>query len=282
MLFSITSQGLGDPTSDLRDIKKRIDDCAKRFPINASTNTGANIALNCGLFSDPTWPHNFVQYKGVTFSSDENNALLFNMAQTILTQWRNTVAGEGDAKDAKLRRVAASKFREASIVTSVSPTLAVQILSSAGRIESDPETLNYIVDGLVKWLTEWNIGIPVRTEAITTLKIIANPLAGRSPDSRRAAEVALQIVDKPTGPGPITLPPPQPVPKTRSRFLVPIIVTSLTALGAASALWYIFQRPSRRYLGMGPLRHRVESQKRLAVRTKKSRQTSDADVLGSH
>ena len=275
MLFTSITPGLGAVDSGLAALKKRVDNCIKSFPNSSNTDTGAGISVTCEGVGGDFGTESILPFEKLTFLNDEDNAVMFGIAQSIITQWRNTALGPKESTtEEKARRIAAAKLGEPAVFDSVSPTLAVQALSSAGRIETKPSVQLRIVVSLMTLLSERDIPATVRTEAITTLRILAGTrIPGglpKSPDVEKAAEVALQIVDVHRG-EPIVLDiGPATVTPVKSSKLVPILAIAGTAVAAAGVLWYVFWRhPATQFSGAGRLRRKVEA--RLRQRRSRSR-----------
>jgi hypothetical protein len=276
MLITSVTPGLGAALGaampELVDLKKEIDYCTKAFPLSSSSNVDADIAANCQFKVDGTGSstEGLLQFEKVTLLAPEDNALLFDIARTLLSQWRNTNVGStASSGEANTRRIAATKLGEPTVFDAVSPTLAVQTLSSAGRVETNESVLLPIILGIAKILSSRDIPDSVRTEALTTLKILADPLSQRTAGLTKTAQEALQVAQsfspgKPTiEVGPVVV---LPVEKPASKFAIPIIVTVTTAIVAAGVLWAIFRRRSAQHAyainAAGPLRRRVEAQLR--------------------
>jgi hypothetical protein len=267
MLFvSMTGfQGTFDPdptTGDgLAQLKKRVDSCISDLPLAASNDTTAGIAITCST----TLSEGMDAIEKLSFIDDADNAIVFNIARSLLTEWRNTDLGvKPSSTEERVRRIAAAKLGEDPVVNAVSATLAVQTLASAGRIESNPRVQLRIVVSLMNLLSERDIPASVRAEAITTLKIYADPLIQKSPDVKKGAEVALQVVDKASFPdvpeitiGPATVTP------VKSSKLVPVLAIAGTAVAAAGVLWYVlWHRSATQFSGVGRLRRKVETRRR--------------------
>ena len=269
MLFTSITPGLGAADADLVKLKREVDHCIKNFPNTSNTDAGAEESLRCESVGNDLGFTSILPFEKLTFLNDEDNTAMFGIAQSIITQWRNTALGPKESTtEEKVRRIAAAKLGEPAVFDSVSPTLAVQALSSAGRIEAKPSVQLRIVISLMTLLSDRDIPATVRTEAITTLRILAGTrIPGglpKSPDVEKAAEVALEVVDGPHRGEPIVLDlGPATVTPVKSNKLVPILAIAGTAVAAAGVLWYVFWRhPATQFSGVGPLRRKVETQLR--------------------
>jgi hypothetical protein len=272
MLVVSHSAGFGTLSTlsdDLVTLKKNVDRCVKAFPLGSS-NTEADISVTCdmqvgGVLSKDDGIRPFEK---LTLLEDADNQLMFEIARTILANWRLTNSGPAkSSSEDGVRRIAASKLGEPAVFDSVSPTLAVQSLSSAGRIESADEVKLKIAEGLGTILRTRDIPASVNTEAKTTLGILADPFTQSDPFVLNAARDALKALTPkpvPLPPVAVTPVPATPVPKQRSKWTIPIIASIATAAVAGGVLLYIFKRqPSTANLSSaGPLRRRVEGQLR--------------------
>lgn len=266
MQFRIGRTGLGAIDMTLAALKQRVDQCIARMPFSGRSDSDASIALSCQV--DVT--KGLADVAKQTYLDATDRAILFNIASNILVQWRNTdPSGGASSAEAATRTIAADKLAETA--GSVSPTLAVQHLSSAGRIESDAVVLSHIINGLRDLLISQNVAPSVRSEALTTLRILADELGQPNTGVRISAQVALQLIAEKAGSGsgieigPVVV---TTIPKTRSRqLLVPVVAMATTAAASAGALWFAFGRSSSAQLSAGPLRRRVEAKlKRRKVR----------------
>lgn len=263
MLFVSGFGALGAVMPELVTLKNEVDRCIRNFPINTSTNAGANLALNCHTkvmgALDPR--QGLPQFEKQTLLEPEDNAALFEIARTILTQWRNTGIVGGEADESELRRIAAVKLGESAVFDAVSPTLAAQALSSAGRIEPGNPAKLAIVRSLHRILKTRDIPDSVRVEATTTLKILADPNTHPIIDVNvlNAARDALRDLGLTLEIGPVTI---TEVKKPRSKFFVPLVAMGVTAAVATGVLIWFARRPPAETLGMGPLRRKVEAARR--------------------
>lgn len=268
----LSTTGFGaTPSPELVTLKKNVERCIRLRNSNSFTNDdqGASNNLFCTSTALGTEPlAELRKIEKLSFLEDIDNQLVFDVARTLIRQWRVMgMAGTIDRHEAEVRRIAAQKLTE---VGALAPDVAVIQLSAAAREESDNDVLLRLINGLAQLISD-TTAANIRTEAVTTLKILTqNP----DPPVRKAAEVALQIVDKPLPP-PTPTPPPTPSPvvskppavtsaKKSSSYLVPIIATTATAVVAAGVLWFMFGRTSRRHAhalnAVGPLRRKVEEQ----------------------
>ena len=107
MLFSTITPGsgnLGDLSSDLVDLKKEVDRCLRSFPLSSGGNVDANIALNCQLKVDGTLDREkgLPQFEKLTLLEPADNALMFDIARTLVLQWRNTdMGGKPNSSEAR-------------------------------------------------------------------------------------------------------------------------------------------------------------------------------------
>lgn len=248
----------GAAMPELTALKSRVDQCVQSFPIVSQTDSGASQAATCAMFVGGEAGQDGIRaFEKLTLLEDVDNALLFNIAQTLITNWRNTDLGpKPSSSEVNVRRIAAQKLGEASVFDAVSPTLAVQALSSAGRIESDNKVKLAIVQSLHVLLKNRDIPNTVRTEAITTLKIFADPFIQNDVFVLNAATDALRAVAPKIDIGPITV---TPV-KTRSKWTIPLVAAGVTAVVAAGGLALFFRHQHATGLSAaGPLRRRAEA-----------------------
>jgi hypothetical protein len=259
----------GAALPELTALKSRVDQCVRSFPIVSQTDSGASQAVTCEMFVGGTAGQEGIRaFEKLTLLEDIDNALLFNIAQTLITTWRNTDLGpKVSSTEANVRRIAAQKLGEASVFDAVSPTLAAQALSSAGRIESDNNVKLAIVQSLHVLLKNRDIPSAVRTEAMTTLKILANPDNHPVIDVRvlNAANDALKALAPKLDIGPVTV---TPIPSGIAKFKVPLIAVGITAVVAAGGLALLFRHQHATGLSAaGPLRRRAEA----ALRRRRAR-----------
>jgi hypothetical protein len=263
--FGATTELGATPSPELVDLKDKVDRCIRLRASNSFTNDDQGAANN--LFCTGTVLGNeplaaLRKIEKLTFLEDVDNQLVFNIARTLVRQWRTMgMAGGVDSKEAEVRRIAAQKLGEPA-VGNLSPDTAIIQLSGASREEIDAQVQLAIIVSLAQLITK-DTAPNIRTEAITSLKILADssqPNAG----VRTAAVVALRILDPQItleiGPATVTS-----LGKPRSKFLVPILVGTAIAATTAGVIWYVSR--SRRYdahavSGVGPLRRRVEAQLR--------------------
>lgn len=259
--------GLAAPLPELTALKKRVDQCVRSFPITSQTDAGASQALTCAMYVGGVGSASdgIKAFEKLSFIDDEDNALMFNIAQTLITNWRNTDLGaKVSSSEADVRRIAAQKLGEQPVYEAVSPTLAVQALASAGRIESNDKVKLAIVQSLAALLKTSNIPSSVRTEAVTTLKLLADPMLQSDPFVLNAANDALKnLVTLEIGPITVT-----PVPSPASKYKVPLIAAGITAAVSAGAIaWMVHRHHATNLAGPGPLRRRAEA----ALRRRRAR-----------
>jgi len=259
--------GFGAAMPELTTLKKRVDQCVKSFPIVSATDSGASQALTCAMFvGGQNGEEGIRAFEKVTLLEAVDNALLFNIAQTLITNWRNTDLGPAvSSTEVNVRRIAAQKLGEASVFDVVSPTLAVQALSSAGRVESNDKVKLAIVQSLHVLLKNRDIPPSVRTEAITTLKIFADPFTQNDVFVLNAANGALKDLAPKINIGPVTT---TPVPSAVSKYKIPLIAAGITAAVATTGLVLFFRHQHATGLSAaGPLRRRAEA----ALRRRRAR-----------
>lgn len=266
MLVTTFTGSKFDPSghSELVTLKTNVDRCIRLKNSNSFTNddVGAGNNLFCTGTSGDDPLSLFRQVDAVSFLfEDIDKQLLFDVARTVMRQWRVMgMAGSLDRNEVEMRRLAAHKLTE---VGALSPDAAILQMSGAAREETDNSVLLALIDGLAQLITP-TTSDNIRTEAITTLKILA---ANPDPPVAKSAQVALEITDVAHG-KPIDLdltpPPPPPVKKPLPGYVVPVVAIAGTAIVATGVLWYIFgHRSSTHALSApGPLRRRAEAQLR--------------------
>jgi hypothetical protein len=246
MLFAATT-GLGAPAAELAQLQARVADCLSRKQEDlARGRRGLNavIASGCsnGVFDA------LRKIETVTFIEKEDQALVFNVARTLLQQWRSMDADGGvDDKEADIRRIAAQKLTDHAFLN---PLLAIQQLSAAGRLETDARVLGSIVIGLRELVSKDTVTkdvalTDVNADAINTLVIIS-----RDPDLavRTAAQVAINVIRSKLAPtfeleiGPVTVTSLGPSKAAKVALVVTIVATAALTTGA---LWMGLRR--RRY-----------------------------------
>jgi len=264
MQFLAGRTGLGAIDLTLAALKQHVDQCIARLPFSGRSDSDASIGMSCQV----DIKKGLEDVAKQTYLDATDRAILFNIASNILLQWRNTNSnGARSDTETVTRTIAADKLAETA--DAVSPTLAVQHFSSAGRIETDAVVLSHIINGLRDLLTSKSVAPSVRSEALTTLRILADELGQPNPGVRISAQVALQLIAEKSGSqieiGPVVV---TTIPRSRSRqMLVPIAAMVTTAAVSAGALWFVFGRSSSAQLSAGPLRRRVEAKlKRRKVR----------------
>lgn len=275
-MLAVQITGLGQTASpELTTLRDRVTTCLKQRARLAFTETdaGAGASITCAflLNDDNIAGISFQSLDKLSFIENVDNLLLFGIARDVVGKWRGMGVPTGTPADneAKIRRIAATKLTE---VGTLSPDSAILTLSAASREEADCNVQLAIINGLAQLISD-STAANVRTEAITSLKVIKDdPTFANCPDVRKAAEVALQIVDKPQLEiGPVTVTPLPPTlheeigTKARSKWVVPLVVTGIVVAAAGTA-WYVRRRTHAQALGMGPLRRKVERSLQLRRR----------------
>ncbi len=234
MLFA-TFSGLGGADQELIDLKTAVDRCIQLKSSNSFTDddVGAGNNLSCTTTALATTPLPRLQaIEKLSFLDNEDNLAVFNIARTLLRQWRFMgMNGAVDRNEALVRQIAAQKLVE---VGPLAADIAIAQLSAAAREETDANVLMIIVDGLVKLLTPTTAS-NIRTEAITSLKILT---VASDAAVRTAATAALQNVTSTTS---IKPPVALTVVSTPSMF-GPVATIAGTAVVAAGVLWFFFGR----------------------------------------
>lgn len=254
---------LGDLHDDLVSLKKRVDQCVRAFPLSSS-NADADMALTCDMqVGGADGRSGLPQFEKLSFVEPIDNAIMLDVARTVLTNWRNTAVGSGvSSTEATARRIAAQKLGEEPILeVPGSAVLAAQTLASAGRIEGNRDVKLAIIKSLgylLRTRDENVIPSSVRTEMITTLKIFADPNVQSDPFVLNAANDVLKNLFT-IEIGPITI---TPVEKPPSKYKIPLIAMGITAVLATGGLIWFFRRPAAHTLRMGPLRRKVEARRR--------------------
>ena len=266
MLFA-THSGFGAASTELIDLKDRVDRCIRLKNSNGFTNDDGGASSN--LFCTSTVIGNeplavLRKIEKLSFLDDVDNQLMFDIARTLIRQWRAMgMAGGIDGNETEVRRIAAQKLLE---VGALSPDVAILQLSGAAREEADGLVLLRIIEGL-KQLISKTTATNIRTEALTSLGALADPLQANA-GVRIAAQTALKILDNKLGLtleiGPAVVTPTQPAKKPLPTFVVPLVAITGTAIVSAGVLWYIFGRRSEAHAlsAPGPLRRRAEAQRR--------------------
>lgn len=237
----VTLRGLHD---DLVQFKQDVDRCVSRLPFDAA-DTG--LALDC----TDRIERGVARFAKLSFVEDVDNITMLDIARTLLTYWRNTApGGRPSPTEAAVRRFAADKLRDEAILRIPgSPVLAAQTLATAGRIEGDRDVRLAIIRSLgylLRTRDETAIAPSVRTEAITTLKILADPYTQSDPYVLNAANETLKSLYT-IEIGPVTITPPARSPSWVSRYKVPLLVTGATALLAVGGLvWFFAAHPPER------------------------------------
>jgi len=259
-----TLGGLGAPMSELTALKQRVEQCIRSFPIVGNDDNAASTVVTCDEQVGGT--KGIKTFEKQTLLEDVDNALLFSIAQSILTGWRNTGMGARvSPTEVNVRRIAALKLGEQPVFDSVSPTLAAQALASAGRIEPNDTVKGYIAVSLYNLLKNRDIPASVRTEAMTTLKLFADPQLQRDVTLLNVATSALKALELGLEIGPITI---TPTPSPISKYKIPLIAAGVTAVVATTALGLFFHhRHATGLAGPGPLRRQAEA----ALRRRRAR-----------
>lgn len=277
-MLAVHVTGLGQTASpELTTLRDRVTTCLKQRANLAFTETdaGAGASITCSALLDDSFGTagiSFQQLDKLSFIENIDNQLLFGIARDVIGKWRGmgVPTGKPDRNETKIRRIAATKLAE---VGTLAPDSAILTLSAASREEADCNVQLAIINGLAQLISD-TTAANIRTEAITSLKVIKDdPTFASCPDVRKAAEVALQIVDKPIPsplPSPFPLPPPPTLHeeigvKTRPKWVIPLVTLSVVA-AAAGTVWYVRRRTHAQALGMGPLRRKVERSLQLRRR----------------
>jgi hypothetical protein len=259
MLFT-TYSGLGAaPSTELTDLKAGVDRCLRLKSTNAFTNddAGASNNLFCTQALVGNEPLSLLRnIEKVDFIDAVDNQLIFDIARTVMRQWRVMgMAGSVDDNEAEMRRIATQKLTE---VGNLSPDVAILQMSSAAREETDGIVLLRLITGLTQLISK-TTAPNIRTEAITSLQTLA---VDQNLGVRLAAQNALQTLRAKLGPtieiGPVT------VTSVKKPFpVMPVAVIAGTAAVATGVLWYMFGRAATHNLSApGPLRRRAEAQLR--------------------
>jgi hypothetical protein len=263
MLF-VTGLGtqLGDLQSDLVSLQKQVSRCVRAFPLGNS-NADASMAVTCDMLVGGHDTNSGIRtFEKLSLIDQADNAVMASIAHDLLTGWYNTgTGGAPSTSEANVRRIAAQKLGEEPVLEGLPAPQAVFALSSAARRESNDTAKLAMIKSLGYLLRTRNEDLVphnVRTEAITTLKIFADPNVQRNPYILNAANDALKDLNQISldiGPATVT-----PVQKPRSPYFIPIVATATTAVLATGTLLAIFWRPGGHGLsGAGPLRRKVEA-----------------------
>jgi hypothetical protein len=267
MLFATYNGGFGaTPSPELVTLKNNVDKCLRFRNSNAFTNddVGAENNLFCTGADLDTEPLNLLRkFEKADFIDAVDNQLMFDIARTVMRQWRVMgMAGGLSSTEAEMRRIAVQKLTE---VGALSPDAAILQMSGAAREETDGIVLLRIITGLTK-LIDTTTSANIRTEAVTSLQILASD---QNLGVRLAAQTALQLLKNKLAPaidleiGPVTVLPVQLTEKPLPGFVVPLVAITGTAIVAAGVLWYVFGRHAATGLSApGPLRRRAEAQLR--------------------
>ena len=252
-----------DTMSELTALKKRVDQCVRSFPITGSNDAAAGQAATCDMFVGGTSSQEGIRaFEKLSFLERADNAIMFDIARTLLTNWRNTgMDAEVSSTEVNVRRIAAQKLGEDPVLEGGPVQQAVQTLSSTARIESSDIVKLAMIASLARLLRTRAdfIEPPVRTEALTTLKVLADPNnTVNSVEILNAANDALKSLAPRLEIGPVTI---TSVPKPpRSKFFVPLVAMGITAVAATGALVLFFRHQDARGLSAaGPLRRKAEA-----------------------
>jgi hypothetical protein len=232
--------GFGAVAAELLELQVRIADCfdRKQFDL-AHGRRGMNAVIASGCSNGVLAALTAIET--VTFIDRSDQALVVNLARLLLQQWRGMGEdGAIDDNEAAIRRIAAEKLTDHGFLA---PDLAVQQLSTAGRLETDGLVLLRIIAGLTQLITK-TTAANIATEALTTLDII-----GVDPNDavRISAQVARNIIRAKLAPtieiGPAVV---TPIPSSKPSNAGPIIAIAATAVVSAGVLWYVFGHRRRR------------------------------------
>lgn len=258
---ALGSVGLGDVSADLRALQKRVDQCIRSFPLDSS-NVGADMSITCesqvGGFKAGDGIRAFEKF---SFVDPADNAIMFSIAKNIISTWRNTASGgRPSSTEATARRIAAQKLGEEPVLEGGPVVQAAQALSSAARIETNDNVKIAIANSLgylLRTRSEHTIPPNVRTEAITTLKFLANPMEQSVEVANAARDALKRLITLEIGPVTVTS---VPKPSFVSKYKVPLIAMGVTAAVSAGALaWMVHRRHATALGAPGPLRRRAEA-----------------------
>lgn len=264
---------LGDVSADLRALQKRVDACVRSFPLDSS-NAGADMSITCDSMVGGTMGGGLPVFEKLSFIDPLDNAIMFSIAKNVISMWRNTASGSRPSStEANVRRIAAQKLGEVPVLEGGPITQAAQALSSAARIENNDNVKLAIIASLGRILhmhgenaTESVIPASVRTEVITTLKYLGNPMEQANVHVLNAAnDVLKNLITLDIGPVTVTT---IKKPTFFSKYKVPLIATGVTAAVATGALALFFRhRHATGLSAAGPLRRRAEA----ALRRRRAR-----------
>lgn len=264
--------GLGDTTDDLRALQSRLNKCVARLPITGDNDAQASFALSCNA-----WLGGGLGFKGIalfeksSLLDQSDNAIMFNIARTVLSAWYSTgLNGTTNSTEAKVRRIAAQKLGEDPVLTGGPVQQALQTLSTAARKEPNDSVKLAEIASILRLLQVYAkfIEPSVRTEAITTLKILGDPnRVENTVTILNAANDALKSLAPKLEIGPVTVTT-IPTPSFFSKYKTPLIAAGVTAAAAAGAIAWMVHRHHATALGApGPLRRRAEA----ALRRRRAR-----------
>jgi len=261
MLFT-THTGFGAASTELVDLNTRVERCLRLQANNGFTNDDGGASNN--LFCTSTVIGNeplavLRNIEKLSFLDDGDNRLLFDIARKLLGWRAMGMAGGIDRNEAEVRRIAAQKLAE---VGALSPDAAILQMSTAARAETDGSVLVQLINGMAQLISNTTAD-NIRTEATTTLRVLADPLVQNDVFVLNAAVAALKRIGA-RGPG-IEIGPAvvTPVKKPLPAFVVPLVAMTGTAIASAGVLWYFFGRHATTQLSApGPLRRRAEAQQR--------------------
>lgn len=265
---------LGDESADLRALQKRVESCIRSFPLDSS-NSGADMSITCeSMVGGFNAGDGIRAFEKMSFLDPADNAIMFKIAKDIVSTWRNTASGSRPSStEATARRIAAQKLGEEPVLEGGPITQAAQTLSSAARIETNDNVKLAMIASLGRILhmraenaTTSVIPDNVRTEVITTLKFLGNPMEQDNVFVLNAAnDVLKNLITLDIGPVTITT---IPRPTFFSKYKVPLIATGITAVVSAGALALMMHhRHATGLAGRGPLRRRAEA----ALRRRRAR-----------
>jgi hypothetical protein len=211
---------------ELLALQKRADQCVARLPFTM-TRLGDYSVCNDEITRGMRW------IEKLTFLDTADNATVFDTALTLLAGWYNTgLDGKTTGSEAEVRRIAAQKLGEPAVFDAVSPTIAVFRLAAAGRREPSGAVKLAIVRSLYTLLRSRSIPDAARTEAMTTLRILADPYTQDDVYVLNAANDALKALARSTEPKPPSPPASDSVPEPSflARHALPLTIVGLAAV----------------------------------------------------
>lgn len=261
-------RALGDESSDLRALQQRVNQCVNWFPITDHNDSSASRVATCEMMVGASG--GIRAFEKISFIDPIDNAIMFSIAKNILGSWRNTGSdGRPSSTEANVRRIAAQKLGEEPVLEGGPVSQALQVLSSAARIETNNNVKLAMIASmghLLRTRDDSTIPATVRAEAITTLKFLGNPMEQDNVHVLNAAnDVLKHLVTLNIGPITVT---PIEIPSKLAKYKIPLIATGITAAVSAGVLAWMAHRHHMTGLGApGPLRRRAEA----ALRRRRAR-----------